>query len=404
MKKIMMIAIMMMAGFAIMPNVNAQVSVGSSDDLDTKINEALSSDGVINLTGDVTVSTTIRDIDASSKKLTINLGGHKIITSNQEKLFNIKKGEVEINGPGEIRNENSQSDAGTIYVYGSSSNDGSTTHLTIGAGVTISGIIPIVVSSTAGANYGATVDIYGTLRNDIFQNPNPDDPVDGSALSVFGEIKNGDVKINIHEGANLTSFVSNGVGIYQAGLSDITVTKATVSGRSGIVTKAGTLTLDHATVEADGEYKEPVSKGNGFNATGSAIQIETNGESYAGNINVNIDGGTFRSKYGYFIEEYAENGESKLQEINIEENPAVAVSSNDKYYSIEKDGIEETLPEPTEFKNPDATNVEQTPEEQQSEQKAEKNADTADINLGLLISLIVISTLGLGYTFKKRFN
>ena len=82
----------------------------------------------------------------------------------------------------------------------------------------------------------------------------------------------------------------------------------------------------------------------------------------------------------------------------------MAVSSNDKYYSIEKDGIEETLPEPTEFKNPDATNVEQTPEEQQSEQKAEKNADTADINLGLLISLIAISTLGLGYTFKKRFN
>ena len=239
MKKFMMIAIMMMAGFAIMPNVNAQVSVGSSDDLNAKISEALSGDGVVNLTGDVTVSTTISDIDASSKKLTINLGGHKIITSNQEKLFNIKKGEVEINGPGEIRNENSQSDAGTIYVYGSGSNDGSTTHLTIGAGVTVSGIIPIVVSSTAGANYGTTVDVYGTLKNDVFQNSDPSDPVDGSALSVNGTIKNGDVKINIHEGANLSSLVQNGAGIYQGGLSNITVTKATVSGRSGIITKAG---------------------------------------------------------------------------------------------------------------------------------------------------------------------
>lgn len=39
-----------------------------------------------------------------------------------------------------------------------------------------------------------------------------------------------------------------------------------------------------------------------------------------------------------------------------------------------------------------------------TKEPAEKNADTADINLGLLLSILAISTLGLGYTFKKRFN
>ncbi len=45
-----------------------------------------------------------------------------------------------------------------------------------------------------------------------------------------------------------------------------------------------------------------------------------------------------------------------------------------------------------------------TENQEQSEQQPEKNADTADINLGLLLSIIAVSTLGLGYTFKKRFN
>ena len=39
-----------------------------------------------------------------------------------------------------------------------------------------------------------------------------------------------------------------------------------------------------------------------------------------------------------------------------------------------------------------------------TKEPAEKNADTADINLGLLLSILAMSTLGLGYTFKKRFN
>lgn len=40
----------------------------------------------------------------------------------------------------------------------------------------------------------------------------------------------------------------------------------------------------------------------------------------------------------------------------------------------------------------------------EADKSSEKNVDTADINLGLLLSVIAMSTLGLGYTFKKRFN
>lgn len=42
--------------------------------------------------------------------------------------------------------------------------------------------------------------------------------------------------------------------------------------------------------------------------------------------------------------------------------------------------------------------------EESIERREEPNAETADINLTLYLSLIAISTLGLGYTLKKRFT
>lgn len=396
MKKIMMIAIIMVLSFVVVPDAYA-VNVGKDEgsQLNEKIQAAIAGDGVITLTDDITISEKI-DIDASSKELTIDLGTHTI-TATGTRTFNIKNGSVTIQGNGgKIINNTASSDDGSIYVYGTGN-----THLTIEKGVTIEGITPVIVSNN-GNNTGIVVDIKGDLVNNVKQTN-----VGGAALTVHGNIKTGNPTINIS--GNLSSTVEKGAGIFQAGQATTTVS-GTVSGKSGIVVKSGTLTLNNATVTATGTYEDPTASGNGFQPTGSAIQVESN-NNYAGNVHININGGKITSEDGYAIEEYSDAGADSLEELIINGNTTLKSGDEKELYSFTKKEFEPTVPKDKVLqKNEDGTYTyvnlnSKTPSDKSEAPKDNtKNPDTSDINLYLLLTMMVVSGCGIAYSFKRRFN
>ena len=88
--------------------------------------------------------------------------------------------------------------------------------------------------------------------------------------------------------------------------------------KSGIGIKSGKLIIDGATVVCNGEDTTPTEGyNNGIKSSGTAIQIESN-SGYAGNIEIDISSGTFKSKNSNVIYEYIGKGtNSKIYSMSI---------------------------------------------------------------------------------------
>ena len=224
----------------------------------------------------------------TNKLLTINLNSKKI--SGNGVVLSLEKGSLKLTGTGEVNNTGSN--YATVQVM--SASDSSNVKLVIDQNVKVTGVLPVGIfgqRAHSSVSRNVIVQIDGTL--------------DGTSqgLSVNGKIgTNGEAtgpKVIINPTAVIKGTAA---GIYQAGYSDITINGASVEGYSGIVTKAGVLNLNNANVKGTGNYVTPeLTNTNGFTATGSAIQIESN-KVYAKRIEVNINDGDYTSSHGYAIE------------------------------------------------------------------------------------------------------
>ncbi len=320
------LAVFALTGFVGIGSVSAdsdevKLNDGVAQSLATAVTSAKTTGGTIVLQKDVTLGSVV-DIEADAgKTITIDLNGFNITNSSTDRVFNVKSGVVKIvnNGDatkGKIVNENTSSTAGVIFVKGSDDEVESQTDLTIGKNVTVEGINPVIVGLLSGSkqvNYGTKVTIEGTLNNTKSQS------VAGAALTIHGTIKNTTYApiIDIKDGAVLTSGLSDGTGIYQAGYSVITAGKATISGSTGIITKSGALTLNGTKVTGTLEEAfEGEAAGSGFASTGAAIQIESNNPPYAGLIDLNINGGEYTSTSNSAILEYKDEDDEESTAIN----------------------------------------------------------------------------------------
>ena len=92
-------------------------------------------------------------------------------------------------------------------------------------------------------------------------------------------------------------------------ISTYNINKANIEGvEAGIGIKSGILNIDGATIYSEGIDKTPTGGyNNGIKASGTAIQIESN-SGYTGNMEINIDSGTIRSKNSYAVYEYIGKG------------------------------------------------------------------------------------------------
>jgi len=322
MKKKMLFVIATVVAFALfVPSVMAaEHTAGTASDLKTKVTNAAAGD-TVKLTADITMTEAL----VINKALTLDLNGNDLVfdangsySVQNEIAIRVEGGNLTITGTGTI--SEAESWFAPIIVKGSKDKTAKNySTLTVGEDVTLKGYYGIMVRQGLAADnykaYGVTINFNGKIESlpevgstDSF----------GGGIYVNGFIKPADSEYDEHgnlpEGAldnypviNLSDTAvieTGGVGLYAAGYATWNIDGATITAKeAGIGAKAGEFNVTDATITATGDYAVGTANGNGINATGAAIQIESN-PSYAGLVSLNITGGTFTSEKGNAIYEY----------------------------------------------------------------------------------------------------
>lgn len=362
------------------------------------------------------------------KDITIDLNGHVISKDND--VIHVDGGSLILDGKGTIK-ETAPYNAGVRVIGGADESVTDYSYLKVGKDITIEGWGPVFVPNKNGAAFGVKIDIYGTL---IGKRDTANDGAGGVYVNGLVQNKVNYPVINIYDGAEIDS---DGIGLFLQGYAKTTVGKVTInSTSSAIVIKSGILTLNGTTVKATGAYAEPTANNNGVNSVGAAIQIESNAlttKSYAGGIELTINGGTYESANNSAIVEYVVPNEKKtsVEEIAITDGEFKGAEGKDvitasdefkkentefvtggTFSSSVKEYLAEGLTEGTADNNYqviDPTKVEEDAndgaegEKEEAPKKEEtKNPNTADINVVVLVSTIIVGVVGLGFTLRKR--
>ncbi len=300
-------------------NAANEVIINSQDDLAllrtsanspdiTKI--TLNSDLVLGLTsagkkGDIKIT---RPSDAAP--LEINLNGHTIRSEGDTTVtytLQVKSGHVHLTGNGVVKGRSA------VAIYGAKEESATNfSSLTVDSGVELVGTVMYgvaVMDLKAGSgSYGTTLNLNNPISAPY-------------GISVIGTIKHTNNAPQIHLG-DQTVINATGNPIYAAGYANWTIGQAHITSEAGIGIKAGTMVLNGTTVTATGEAKTPDSQTGSIDESGSAIQIEHH-PSYADQISITINGGTYQSEQTDVFYEYGltENpGHPELAQADIDIN------------------------------------------------------------------------------------
>lgn len=179
--------------------------------------------------------------------------------------------------------------------------------------VTLEGWSGIFITHENYKAHGILVNMNGTIKavDDTSGGP-------GAGIYVNGNIQhdNNSPIINL---TNTTKITSTGNGIYSAGYATYNINGAYIEGvESALGIKSGVFNIKNGTIIGTGDDKTPTSgNNNGINASGTAIQIESN-KGYKGNIELNINNGKIESKKSYTIYEYTvNNSNTQVKDINL---------------------------------------------------------------------------------------
>lgn len=240
------------------------------------------------------------DITVKGQNISIDLNGNTITLKAYIDVF---EGSLEFKGNGLIKDDREDTNA-TIYVYGSADSKAvAFATLTVGKDVKIEtkryGITvwPCEVNKKAVPTYGTVVNFNGTI---ISTNKNAGAITINGNIQNNGKLENAPI-INIGKTAVIKS--SADTAMYAAGIGSWNIDGGEFEGNSVIGIKSGKLVINDGVFTAVGVPKAGELYGNGIISTGSAIQIENN-DSYAGNMEIVINGGTFNSNKGLSIYHY----------------------------------------------------------------------------------------------------
>ena len=245
----------------------------------------------------------------NGKELSLDLNGNDI-TLSKGTFFKIDGGTLNIDGQGTIK-EDQPYDA-PVKIYRDKSTD---IEVNIGEDVTLEGWSGIFITYVSDNNNDSnvTINFYGTINSVI----------DTAGAAGHGIYINGSNKdtvnypiINIYDTAKINSL---GDGIYAAGYAEWNIYGGTIEAPDNAIgIKAGRLNIFGGTFKATGENNMPTMNfGNGINASGAALQIESN-DLYAGDMEITISDGTFISENASAIYEYdSENLATRVQYMAI---------------------------------------------------------------------------------------
>lgn len=268
-----------------------------------ELSEAVKKGGEIVLQNDISMTS---DITVRGQKININLNGYSLTLKTR--YIDVYEGSLEFSGKGLIKDDRKDTNA-TIYVYGSTDSKAvSFENLTVGKDVKIEtkryGITvwPVTENEKPVPTYGTVINFNGTI---ISTNEN------AGGITINGNIKN-DGKLEnapiINIGKTAVVKATADTALYGAGMGVWNINGGAFEGKSAIGIKSGKLVINDGTFTATGELKTGELYGNGIISTGSSIQIENN-KGYAGNIEITVNGGTFKSEKGLSIYHYPPNNE-----------------------------------------------------------------------------------------------
>ena len=179
--------------------------------------------------------------------------------------------------------------------------------------------VAVFIGQDADAQY--TLNVYGK----VIQNSKT------YAICGNGSYK-GTSTINIYDGAEVKSPTC--VAIYQPQAGVTNIYGGLVEGKCAIGIKSGALNISGGTVRGtvnDHVLSDENSSGNGISYDGSAIIVDSRATGYAGNVKINVTGGTVESCYSTAIREIGEQGKTdmtQLAELNVTGGNVLGASSN----------------------------------------------------------------------------
>ena len=160
----------------------------------------------------------------------------------------------------------------------------------------------VFIGQDADAKY--TLNVYGKVIRES----------KSFAVSGNGSYK-GTTTINIYEGAEVKSA---SVAIYHPQAGVINVNGGLVEGYCAIGIKSGTLNINGGTVRgtADDHVLDDSNSTSGtITYDGSAIIVDSRSTGYAGNVNINVTGGTVESYYSTAIREIGEQDKPNMTQL-----------------------------------------------------------------------------------------
>lgn len=267
--------------------VSAAFAVDATDE--ASLQAAFAAGGDVTLQADIT-TTAVLDV-INGKTVNLDLNGHTLTLGKAMRAIG---GTLNISGTGTITRDSETGNA--INAQGVT---GTPTSITIESGVTVKaqacvGVFPENYPNTNKAP-GVTLNINGTLEARDF------------AISTNGTMtdKTDFPVINVGSTAKLSATAA--AAVYAAGYAEWNFASgSTVTGPTAIYAKAGIINIDGATVTGNGAKTAPTTVGGGMDPTGSAIVLQTQ-DGYAGNIKLNITGGTITSANNAAVEEVADS-------------------------------------------------------------------------------------------------
>lgn len=259
----------------------------------------------VTLLADVTLDSTV----VVTNSLTLNLNGFDIAATDARALW-IKAGTVSITGEGEISanaTENSSfPDSSSVIRVGDSAVNANAASLTIGADVTVS----------SGHCYGITA--FGKNTPGISLVVNGTVAVTGTASAISGNGSSGLASANITVNSGAVVSATTDAGIYFPGTGTLAITGGTITGPTAVYAKCGTVNITGGTLTGTAEKSAYAYNGNGLNATGDALVIDTCG--YPGNpATVSVTGGTFTSQNADAVASYKKGDDAKYADDTVNE-------------------------------------------------------------------------------------
>lgn len=326
MKRKMLVIVAMIAMIFSLSVVSAkEVEVNDAATLLAAFKNAESGD-VVKLIDNITY--TLPDRVLVSTNVTLNMNNHNIdFDGASVRSFTVQDGSLNIIGKGTI----SHPEHNALNVRGTTDKTKvNYSTLKVGKDVTVNGLYGIAVfynPENKKLGYGVNVEFAGKIEKST-----------EGGITINGTLQNaeGAPVINILDGAVINS---EKTGLYAAGNGTWNIGNANITGKaSAMAIKAGKVNINGGTFTCTGESEMPTEGySNGINASGAAIQLESN-KDYYGNVELIIKDGTFTSKNAVSIYEYLAKNikQTNVNKIEILGGKFVSARGNNNFLLSEE--------------------------------------------------------------------